>query len=311
MNIRELKQQFLEYMEIEKGRSLKTVLAYDRYLSAFLAFSGVKKPGDITPEAVRKYRLWLNRKEVPHKTDGQTATLKKKTQNYYLIALRTFLKYLMRRDITSMPPEKIELAKAGDRSLEIVTSEELVRLLNAPEGDTLKARRDRAILHLLFSTGLRVAELCALPREIDISKDELSVRGKGDKIRVVFLSDECKGSLREFLERRPDIDDALFIQLTKTDEPPQNRESLRLSPRSVERIVKHYAIKAGISLTKKVTPHTLRHSFATDLLSNGADLRSVQQLLGHSNISTTQIYTHVTDRELRDIHKKFHNKGRR
>jgi site-specific recombinase XerD len=286
--LEQLKREFLEYTEIEKGRSLKTVENYDRYLSRFLAFSKAKKASDITDNMVREYRLWLNRQQV-----SQSETLKKKTQNYYLIALRAFLKYLAKRGFKTLSPEVIELAKVGERSIDLITPAELRRLLEAPDITTLTGLRDQAILETLFSTGLRVSELCSLPRDLDLSSDEFSIRGKGEKVRVVFLTDEAKGAIKQYLSKRKDMDsDALFP----------------VTPRSVERLVKHYAIKAGIS--KKVTPHVVRHMFATDLLGNGADLRSVQMLLGHANITTTQIYTHVTDKQLKDTHKKFHSRGR-
>jgi site-specific recombinase XerD len=302
-NIQDMKQQFLEYIEIEKGRGLKTVENYNRYLTRFISFTKVKSPSDITDNVVREFRLWLNRQEG-NKTKGlASGTMKKKTQNYYLIALRAFLKYLARMSVKSLPPERIELAKVPERSLDLITIEELGRLLDAPDTTKLRGLRDRTIMELLFSTGLRVSELCALPREINMKLDELSVRGKGDKIRVVFLSDEAKKWLKQYLDKRDDMEEALFVQISNKK---NNMEASRLTTRSVERIIKHYAIKAGIS--KKVTPHVIRHSFATDLLRNGADLRSVQMLLGHANIGTTQIYTHVTDSELRNIHKKFHNK---
>ncbi len=308
MDLQSLKRSFLEYLEIEKGRSLKTIENYDHYLSRYLEFSKAKKPQDIDDDGVREFRLWLNRQAVgAHSTE----TLKKKTQNYYLISLRSFLKFLARRDIKSLPPERIELAKVSERSLDLVTSEELERLLDAPKGTDLKALRDHAILELFFSTGLRVSELTALPRDMNLKSDEVSVRGKGDKVRVVFLSKNAKDAVRAYLEKRTDMDEALFVQIgLKAINESQKKapESLRLTPRSVERLVKFYAIKAGIS--KKVTPHIIRHSFATDLLSNGADLRSVQAMLGHANIATTQVYTHVTDKHLRDIHKNFHGKRR-
>ncbi len=313
--IEKFKRQFLEYLEIEKGRSLNTVSNYDRYLSRFLAFAKVSKPSQITDDILREYRLWLNRQPAQNsvanfgRADHGSETLKKKTQNYYLIALRSFLKYLSRRGITSLSPDRIELAKVGERSLDLISIEELNRLMAAAEGDNLKSLRDSAMLGLLFSTGLRVSELCSLSRDIDLGKDELSVRGKGDKVRVVFLSEDAKRKVKKYLAKRTDMDDALFVQIvTPLSEAVEKRDSLRLTPRSVERIVKYYATKAGIS--KKVTPHVIRHSFATDLLSNGADLRSVQALLGHAHIGTTQIYTHVTDRHLREIHKNFHNKGK-
>src|SRR3990170_512439 len=281
-----LKREFLEYTEIEKGRSLNTVRNYDHYLSRFLEFSKAKKPSDITDSYIREYRLWLNRQ-----TASSGDTLKKKTQNYYLIALRAFLKYLAKRGLKTLSPEVIELAKVGERSIDLITSEELVRLLNAPDTSALSGLRDKAILETLFSTGLRVSELCSLPRDLDLASDEFAVRGKGEKVRVVFLSEKAKDSIRKYLSNRKDLD---------------NDQMFPVTPRSVQRIIKHYAIKAGIS--KKVTPHVVRHMFATDLLSNGADLRSVQMLLGHANITTTQIYTHVTDKQLKDTHKKFHSR---
>jgi len=277
-----LKREFLEHTEIEKGRSLNTVRNYDHYLSVFLEYSKVRLPKDITGTLIREYRLWLNRKD-----------LKKKTQNYYLIALRAFLKYLAKRGLKTLSPEVIELAKVGERSIDLITPEELVRLLNAPDVSTLSGLRDKAILETLFSTGLRVSELCSLPRDLDLASDEFAVRGKGEKVRVVFLSEKAKDSIRKYLSSRKDLD---------------NDQMFPVTPRSVQRIIKHYAIKAGIS--KKVTPHVVRHMFATDLLSNGADLRSVQMLLGHANITTTQIYTHVTDKQLKDTHKKFHSRRR-
>ncbi|MDQ5912060.1 MAG: integrase/recombinase XerD, partial [Patescibacteria group bacterium] len=211
----------------------------------------------------------------------------------YLIALRSFLKYLTKRSITSLPADNIELAKVPERSLDLISSEELNRFLDGPnqEKDEQKKLRDKAILELFYSTGLRVSELCSLPRDLDISKDEFSVRGKGEKVRVVFLTDTAKDSIREYLAKNKSLTSSRLFDLT---------------PRSIERLVKYYAIKAGIS--KKVTPHVIRHSFATDLLQNGADLRSVQALLGHANIATTQIYTHVTDKHLKEIHKTFHSR---
>ena len=238
-----------------------------------------------------------------HYTSG---TMKHKTQNYYLIALRAFLKFLRKRNIESLNPERIELAKVGARDLDLITAQELERLMQGPKGTSLQALRDRAIMELLFSTGLRVSELCGLDRDLDLSRDEFSVRGKGEKIRVVFLSPTAKRAVKEYLEKRGDIDGALFIQMGKA---AKSAKDLRLTPRSVERTIKQHAIKAGI--TRKVTPHVIRHSFATDLLENGADLRSVQALLGHANITTTQVYTHVTDKHLREIHKNFHGKRRR
>lgn len=305
-DLQQLKRQFLEYVEIEKGRSLKTVENYDHYLSVFLEHTGLKSPADISDDAVREFRLWLNR-QVTGKNKKTGDTISKKTQNYYLIALRAFLKYLARQEIKTLPAERIELAKVPERSLELITEAELKRLLASADGEEITDLRDRAILELLFSTGLRVSELCSLTRDLDLSTDELSIRGKGSKVRVVFISDEAKKILKKYLDKRKDLDEALFVQLSRNGKTTKQRKgNIGLTGRSIERIIKQRAIKAGIS--KKVTPHTMRHMFATDLLGNGADLRSVQALLGHANIGTTQIYTHVTDRHLRDIHKKFHNK---
>jgi site-specific recombinase XerD len=258
---------------------------------------------------VREYRLWLNRQVASEaKRGAPSTTLKKKTQNYYLIALRAFLKYLTRQDVAVMSPEKIELAKVSERELDLISTGDLDKLLSAPNENTLQSLRDRAMLELLFSTGLRVSELCGLPRDLDMTRDEFSVRGKGEKVRVVFLSETARQAIKTYLAKRTDVDDALFIHVGRRG--GQDEEgSLRLTPRSVERIVKQYAIKSGIS--KKVTPHVIRHSFATDLLENGADLRSVQALLGHANIATTQIYTHVTDSKLREVHRQFHDKRRK
>lgn len=306
MDSRSAKTQFLEYLEIEKGLSLKTVRNYDHYLSRFFEFSNITKVAQISEDKIREFRIHLNR-QLGVKTKGQSqSTLKKNTQNYHLIALRTFLKYMMKRGIETMTPDKIELAKISQRSLDLISVEELSRLLNAPEGDDVSALRDRAILELFFSTGLRVSELASLNRDLDLSKDEFSIRGKGEKVRVVFLSEDAKDMIKKYLKARKDFDEALFVQFSKNK---SDKKNARLTPRSIERLVKKYAIKAGIS--KKVTPHVIRHSFATDLLQNGADIRSVQMMLGHANIATTQIYTHVTDAALKEVHKNFHSKKRK
>jgi site-specific recombinase XerD len=307
---------FLEYLEIERGRSVKTTENYHHYLTRFLHQSGAQTPRDITPEKVRAFRLWLNRQEIIH--NGTPAPLKKKTQNYHLIALRAFLKYLRKRQISSLDPETIELAKTPQRELDIITSEELHRLLTATEGATLRHTRDHALFHLLFSTGLRVSELCSLNRDtIDPSRDEFSIRGKGDKVRVVFVSPEAHAALKAWETARTDMSDVLFVRIPNKKSGKKAEHGTpstapaaipsRLTPRSVQRLIKTYAAEAGI--TKTITPHMLRHAFATDLLKNGADLRSVQALLGHSSITTTQVYTHVTDAHLREVHKKFHGKG--
>lgn len=296
MDIKTLLKDYLDYLEIEKNRSIKTRVNYERYLKRFLEFSKISKPEQITQELTRQYRLWLNRK-----------SLKKNTQNYHLIALRNFLKYSAKRDVETLPADKIELGKQSERQVIFLENSELERLLNAPDCNSFKTLRDRAILELLFSTGLRVSELCGLNRDsINFKSGEFAVRGKGDKVRLVFLSETAKTALKNYLDKRGDIDEALFARNTKN---PAKSDNLRLTTRSIERLIRHYAVKAGLS--KKVTPHTLRHSFATDLLMNGADIRSVQELLGHSNITTTQIYTHITDRQLREVHQAFHGKQRK
>ena len=298
MEAQAAKRQFLEYIEIERGRAVKTVENYDHYLTRFFEQTGVKNVGDISEQNIRDFRLWLNRQAGTN--SGQ---MKRRTQNYYMIALRAFLKFLRKRDIECVNPERIELAKLPERELDLITPAELGRLMQAARGTGEQELRDSAILELLFSTGLRVSELCALDSDLDLTQDSFSVRGKGDKVRVVFLSPAAKSAVMAYLKARKDMGEALFVNLSVGKAIPS-----RLSPRSVERILKKYAIKAGI--TKKVTPHVLRHVFATDLLNNGADIRSVQQLLGHASINTTQIYTHITDSHLKEIHKKFHGQNR-
>lgn len=289
-SIKKLHKEFLEHLEIEKGRSLKTVENYDRYLKRFFTFAHIDSPVDITEDMVRRYRLWLNRFKDEH---GQE--LSRKTQNYYLIALRSFLKYCAKRNVESLGAEKIELAKTSPHELDLLDSADVERLLEMPKGNDPKAMRDRAILEMFFSTGLRISELCALAMDdINIKRGEFSVRGKGGKIRVVFLSDRAQKALETYLNKSTKVDDERLFPMTA---------------RSIQRMIKRYAIAAGI--TKKVTPHVLRHAFATDLLQNGADLRSVQALLGHANIATTQVYTHVTDRQLAEIHHAFHGKRRK
>lgn len=303
MDISTAKRQFLEYIEIEKGRSQLTVRNYEHYLDRAFADMAIKHAKDITEDKVREFRLKLNRAPGKRGKGQAAATMKKATQNYYMIALRSFLKYLRKRGIDTLTPDAIELAKVGSRDLDLISTDELHRLLKAPDTTTPKGLRDKALLELFFSTGLRLAELCSLNSDLDLSRDEFSIRGKGEKVRVVFLSEDAKAAIRAYLKGRKDMEEALFVDQAKNG---ANRSDRRLTPRSIERIVREYAIKAGIS--KKVTPHVLRHSFATDLLSNGADIRSVQMMLGHANIATTQVYTHITDKQLRDVHKKFHSK---
>ncbi len=305
-----LKRQFLEYLEIERGSALRTIENYSHYLTKMFAQMGAESPSDITDDSVREFRLWLNRQPTRNKE-----TVSKKTQNYYLIALRSFLKYLSKREIKALSADRIELAKLSSHQLELITPSELARLLDAPKGDGLKELRDKAILEFLFSTGLRVGEICSLPRDINLDSDELSVRGKGGKIRVVFISEEARRAVKKYLSKRKDMAEGLFVRLdpdkTPRKDSAQNKRYLgkdlgNLDRQSIESIVRHYSIVVGIG--KRVTPHTLRHLFATDLLTNGADIRSVQAMLGHANIMTTQIYTHVTDKQLRETHKKFHTK---
>ncbi len=304
-------QQFLEYLEIERNRSPKTLQNYDHYLKRFVEFcakQGVEDPEDIDLELVRSYRLFLNRMTQKDKS------LKVITQNYHLISLRSFLKYLAKRDVKSLAAEKIELPKTPSRQVEFLAVDEVERLIEATksEKNKLTQLRDRAILEMLFSTGLRISELTNLKQDqINLKRGEFSVRGKGDKLRVVFLSPDATIAIQKYLEEREDNSKALFIRHKEKESVEKQIESQGeakngLTPRSVQRIIKKYAKIAGI--VKKITPHTLRHSFATDLLTNGADIRAVQEMLGHASISTTQIYTHLTNKRLRDIHEQFHNK---
>lgn len=301
----------MEYLEIEKNRSRKTVENYDHYLDRFLDWAGIAEPGDITDSLVRSFRVYLSRLE-----GGNEKALKKITQGYYVIALRSFLKYLAKMDIKSLPAEKIEIGKNAGKEVEFLEAGEVDRILAAADGPDFKSLRDRAMLELLFSAGLRVSELTNINREkLDLANREFSVRGKGDKVRVVFVSDGAATALRRYLEKRTDIDPALFVRDEKSlarfagKSREKKPDGLRLTPRSVQRIVKYYAAKAGI--IKDVHPHTLRHSFATDLLMNGADIRSVQAMLGHASITTTQVYTHVTNRQLKEVHQAFHARRRK
>ena len=297
--------EFLEYLEIERNRSDKTTRNYHFYLRRFCDWAKDPSPEKITKETVRQYRLWLNRELVGR----EGGALKKNTQNYHLIALRAFLKYLAKRDIPSLAPEQIELAKQPMREVAFLEGDELARMLAIPRRDAegLVALRDTAILETLFSTGCRVSELSGLKiDQVNLHRDEFTVRGKGDKLRVVFLSPDAKEALKAYLGARRDPSPYLFVS---HDRAKGGREETGpLTPRSIQRLVERYAKAAGV--TKKITPHTLRHTFATDLLLGGADIRAVQSLLGHSSITTTQVYTHVTNKTLRDVHKKFHGKTR-
>lgn len=292
---------FLEYMEVERGRSMKTIENYSHYLNRFDEFAGEIKVEKITLDTISKWRQWLNRYKAD---DGRT--ISRTTQNYHLIAMRSFLRFLAKRDIKSLSPDKIELATATRPQVSFLDKDEVHRLMEVVKTDTQIGLRDRAILALLFSSGLRVSELVALNRDsINLERGEFSIRGKGQKDRPVYISDSATYMLSEYLKARKDDFSPLFIHFSGSKSDLEAGEYTRLTTRSIQRIVERYSKLAGI--TKHVTPHTLRHSFATDLLMNGADLRSVQGLLGHSNIATTQVYTHLTDPHLKDVHKKFHS----
>jgi site-specific recombinase XerD len=303
MDLQQLKRQFLECLKIEQGRSAKTVENYDRYLERFFAFSNARKPKDITEEHILEFKLHLNH-QPGTKIGDHIEPMKLRTQNYYLIALRVFLKYMNGRGIETISPERIGLAKVPERPFDFISSAELARLRAAPDTKTIQGKRDKAILELLFSTGLRISELCALSIEtVDLTSDEFPVRGKGDMMRLVFLSDPARNVIKDYLKARKDLDSALFVRHGRK---VNDGGDLRLQARAIQRLLKTYAGMAGI--TCKVTPHVIRHSFATDLLQNGADVRSVQALLGHTNINTTQMYTRMADKNLRDVHKKFHGR---
>ncbi|MBX4204808.1 MAG: tyrosine-type recombinase/integrase [Candidatus Doudnabacteria bacterium] len=305
-------QQFLEHLEIERNRSSLTLRNYDHYLQRFIRFcqdQGVTDPKDIDQELIRSYRLYLNR--MAAKDDKH---LKIITQNYHLIALRSFFKYLAKRDIKTMAAEKIELPKTPSRQVEFLATEDVEKLIKTTEEEkhAQTRARDKAILEFLFSSGLRVSELVSLRKEnLNLKTGEFTVRGKGDKLRLVFLSPRAIRSLTDYFKLRKDNSRALFMRHDEKDSVEKQIKTLDdklpgLTARTVQRLIKKYALLAGI--TKKISPHTLRHSFATDLLANGADIRAVQELLGHASISTTQIYTHLTNRRLKDIYDKFHNK---
>lgn len=295
---------FLEYCEIEKNKSAHTIKNYHHYLERFAEFSKIGNPKEIDLNSIRKYRIYLNR--LQNKNGKPLKTI---TQNYHVVALRAFLKYLAKRDVKTLAAEKIELQKTPDRTVDFLSGEELEKLLKQPKTDKIRGVRDKAILEMLFSTGLRIAELTSLNRtQVNPEKDDFSVTGKGGKVRIVFLSEDAQLWLRKYLYMRSDNLKPLFINHTEKEDP-QNLNAARLTARTIQRRIRKYALLAGI--TKKVTPHTLRHSFATDLLSNDANIRSVQVMLGHANLSTTQIYTHVTNQELKKIHHKHHGRNRK
>lgn len=298
-------ERFLVYLELEKNRSPKTLENYQHYLGRFGDFFGREKDlGQLQMVDVQQYRLKLNRLE-----DERThRTLSIKTQNYHLIALRAFLKYVSKHDVQTLPPEKVELSKIPERSVEFLDTEELVRIFDAVNLKSKQGRRDYAILQMLYSTGLRVSELTSLNTDqVDLKRKEFMVRGKGRKQRIVFLTDLAAEALEKYLNLRDDNFDPLFLsggRGRKVSKDILEGEKKRLSQRSIQNLVSKYARKAGV--IKKVTPHTLRHSFATTLLRNGADIRSVQEMLGHASITTTQIYTHITNSRLKEVHSKFH-----
>ncbi len=303
-SLSELKTEFLEYLEVERGRSFLTLRNYDHYLSRFLEFTreaGINDPKDVTLDIVRKFRLFLNRL-----TDEKGKSLKKITQNYHIIAIRAFLKYLTKRDIKTLAAEKVELGDFSRKQIEVLEIDEFDRLLSGPDVSKVSGLRDRAILETLFSTGLRVSELVGLNRDqINLKTGEFLVRGKGQKDRIVFLSAEAISWLSEYLKKRKDNFKPVFINYRGKEEILEG-ENKRLTQRSVQRIVKKYAKLAGI--LRRITPHGIRHLFATDLLQGGADIRSVQTMLGHASITTTQIYTHITNKQLREVHQAFHRK---
>ncbi len=309
MDISELINDFLEHLEIEAGRSKKTIDNYRLYLERFMMIAQeilnkeTVRAQDITKELLRKYRLKLNR----YGSENGEDDLKVITQAYHLIALRGFLKYLARRDIKSLDPSLVELPKVVRKQVTFLHYDEVEEMLNQIDTSTESGLRDRAIIELLYSGGLRVSELVGLNRDsINLERREFMVRGKGSKDRPIFISKACADRVSDYLDARTDSLPALFLNNSRNLQTADTSgDYRRISARSVERIVEKYARLAGI--TKHVSPHTLRHSFATDLLMNGADLRSVQSMLGHADISTTQIYTHVTDKHLREIHEKFHS----
>lgn len=302
MQFAKAKTDFLEYLEIEQNRSQNTIANYDHYLTRLIDYAGEIKVKDIDAELIRKWRLWLNRLGT-----NTSDELQKTTQNYHLIALRSFLKFCAKRNIPALAADKIELARTKRKQVTFLKPEELQRLFEQPKIETLPGLRDRAILELLFSSGLRVSELVGLDTDhINLKRREFMVRGKGQKDRPIFISPEAADWVQKYIDRREDRTRPLFVRYSGSKKVDLTGNYHRLTARSIQRMVARYALLAGI--TKHVSPHTLRHSFATDLLMNGADLRSVQALLGHSNISTTQIYTHVTDPHLKAVHEKFHRK---
>lgn len=296
MDLYKAVKDYLDHLEVEKNRSPLTRKSYERCLRKFILISGAKKIGDITEGSIREFRVKL----------ANTPGLKKSTQAYHVIVIRNFLKYLAKQGIASVSADKIELPRIPQRQISVMEYPDLERLLSAPKGNNLKSLRDRAILETFFSTGLRISELCSMDRFTNFDRGELTIRGKGEKLRTVFLSERAKKVIKEYLDKRTDTNQALFISISKGKNP---KVLGRIIPRTIQRLVDYYGRAAGIP--NKITPHQLRHQFATDLLMNGADLRSVQELLGHANITTTQIYTHVTNKELHEVHQAFHARRRK
>ncbi len=301
----QLIDEFLEYLEIEKNCSKLTIRDYRHYLKSFLAWYSYTLPNksiaDLDLSIVRKYRVYL-----ANRADDKGMTLKRVTQNYYVIALRSFLRFLIKNDHKTLEPSKIDLPKTESRSLKFLERDQIERLVMAIETSKEEGIRDRAMLELLFSTGLRVSELVKLNHgNINLERREFGVIGKGGRARLVFISDRASDWIKRYLAKRKDIFAPLFIRYSGKVIEDNRGEKMRLTARSVERIVKKYVRLARIPVD--ATVHTLRHSFATDLLTNGADLRSVQEMLGHKNIATTQIYTHITNKQLREVHEAFHS----
>jgi site-specific recombinase XerD len=300
--------EFLEHLEIEKNRSKRTIIAYHHYLDRLLQWVGpTTEIESLSAEKVRKFRLFLNQF-----TDEYGELLTLKTQSYHVIALRSLLRYAVKRDIACISPDKIELPKTENKQVQFMSNEELEQLLTSPDTNTMAGLRDRALMELMFSTGLRVSEVASLNKNmVNTDNGEMRVIGKGRKERIVFVSERAREWTAKYFGRRGDPLDAAFVGYKGKgagDHPSPKVElnATRLTPRSVDRIIQKHSLEAGI--VKNITPHTLRHSFATDLLLNGADIRSVQSLLGHSSITTTQIYTHITNQQLREVHQKFHGK---
>lgn len=305
MRLKQAINQFLEHCEIEKNQATHTITNYAHFLNRFIEFTGDINTSAIDLNLLKRYRLHLNRLQTKDRSD-----LSVKTQGYHLIALRAFLKWCVKMDIPTLAPDKVELPKVPQRSVEYLTREELERLFDSMDASTITGLRNRAIVEMLYSTGLRISELTSLNcNQVNLERGEFQIRGKGKKVRIVFLSERAKEWLNEYIAKRDDNFDPLFLNHRRTRVKKEGAldlkgEHRRLTDYTIQEVVRLTAYKAGI--VKHVTPHTLRHSFATELLLNGADIRSVQEMLGHSSITTTQIYTHITNQKLKEVHEKFH-----